>query len=62
MTYDAAGRELTRRIGETITLDHTFDALGRLTEQSVTGRAVAGSSTARTPTAPTATSSASTTP
>lgn len=37
ITYDPAGRELTRRIGETVTLEHTFDPLGRLTTQSVTG-------------------------
>ncbi|MEW2161208.1 putative T7SS-secreted protein [Streptomyces sp. NPDC007189] len=36
-TYDEAGRELTRHIAETITLEHTFDTLGRLTTQSVTG-------------------------
>jgi RHS repeat-associated protein len=36
-TYDIAGRELTRQFGETVTLEHTFDALGRLTTQSVTG-------------------------
>ncbi|MFJ7148708.1 putative T7SS-secreted protein [Streptomyces sp. NPDC100445] len=36
-TYDDAGRELIRRIGGTVTLEHTFDALGRLTTQSVTG-------------------------
>ncbi|MGW3205440.1 DUF6531 domain-containing protein [Streptomyces sp. NPDC001135] len=35
--YDEAGRELTRHIAETITLEHTFDPLGRLTTQSVTG-------------------------
>ncbi|MFI9252823.1 DUF6531 domain-containing protein [Streptomyces sp. NPDC053069] len=35
--YDEAGRELTRHIAETITLQHTFDPLGRLTTQSVTG-------------------------
>jgi RHS repeat-associated protein len=36
-TYDAAGRELTRRVGETVTLDNGFDELGRLTTQSVSG-------------------------
>ncbi|MFD5501316.1 polymorphic toxin type 30 domain-containing protein, partial [Streptomyces sp. NPDC127061] len=34
-SYDEVGRELTRRIGETL-LEHTFDALGRLTAQAVT--------------------------
>ncbi|MFE3496255.1 putative T7SS-secreted protein [Streptomyces sp. NPDC059175] len=34
---DAAGRELTRRIGETVTLTHAFDVMGRLTGQQVTG-------------------------
>jgi hypothetical protein len=28
--YNEAGRELTRRIGETLTLEHTFDALGHI--------------------------------
>ncbi|MFE9473913.1 RHS repeat-associated core domain-containing protein, partial [Streptomyces griseofuscus] len=36
-TYDEAGRELTRRIGDALTLAHTFDPLGRLTTQTVTG-------------------------
>ena len=36
-TYDEVGRELTRQVGEMLTLDHTFDALGRLTTQSVVG-------------------------
>ncbi len=36
-TYDEAGRELSRHIGETVTLEHAFDTLGRLTSQSVTG-------------------------
>ncbi|MEV8021607.1 putative T7SS-secreted protein [Streptomyces sp. NPDC086554] len=34
--YDAAGHELTRHIGDSVTLDHAFDELGRLTTQSVT--------------------------
>lgn len=34
ITYDPAGRELIRRIGETVTLEHTFDPLGRLTTHS----------------------------
>ncbi|MFF4487176.1 putative T7SS-secreted protein [Streptomyces sp. NPDC001544] len=34
--YDEAGRELSRRIGP-LTLEHSFDALGRLTSQSVLG-------------------------
>jgi YD repeat-containing protein len=40
--HDAAGRELARHIGETITLESSFDALGRLTDQHVTsaGRSV----------------------
>ena len=36
-THDEVGRELTRQVGEMLTLDHTFDALGRLTTQSVVG-------------------------
>ncbi|MGW7048283.1 putative T7SS-secreted protein [Streptomyces avermitilis] len=36
--YDEAGRELGRRFGH-ITLEHSFDALGRLTSQSVLGPA-----------------------
>ncbi|OXY94362.1 type IV secretion protein Rhs [Streptomyces diastatochromogenes] len=35
--YDEAGRELSRHIGGTIVLEHTFDTLGCLTSQSVTG-------------------------
>ncbi|MFJ4802222.1 DUF6531 domain-containing protein [Streptomyces murinus] len=35
--YDAAGRELTRHVAETVTVSHTFDPLGRLATQSVTG-------------------------
>jgi len=31
------GRELTRQVGEMLTLEHTFDAVGRLTTQSVVG-------------------------
>ncbi|MFC9645736.1 putative T7SS-secreted protein [Streptomyces mirabilis] len=41
--YDLTGRELTRHIGETVTLANTFDELGRLATQSVTaadGRSV----------------------
>ncbi|MCX4824685.1 DUF6531 domain-containing protein [Streptomyces sp. NBC_01142] len=34
--HDAAGRELTRHIGENLTLAHTFDAAGRLTGQQLT--------------------------
>ncbi|MGW4562287.1 putative T7SS-secreted protein [Streptomyces sp. NPDC004561] len=34
-TYDKAGRELTRHVGGTLTLEHAFDALGRLITQSV---------------------------
>lgn len=36
-TYDEVGRELARRVGEMLTLEHTFDALGRPTTQSVVG-------------------------
>ncbi|MFD7687851.1 DUF6531 domain-containing protein [Streptomyces sp. NPDC059781] len=32
---DEAGREIARHIGETVTLAHTFDMVGRLTRQSV---------------------------
>ncbi|WKX70637.1 RHS repeat-associated core domain-containing protein [Streptomyces sp. XD-27] len=35
--FDEAGRETTRRIGETLTIDHTYDTLGRLTDQRVRG-------------------------
>lgn len=38
-TYDTAGREVTRRIGDSLVLDHAFDSAGRLTAQTVTGRA-----------------------
>ncbi|MGW3110577.1 putative T7SS-secreted protein [Streptomyces sp. NPDC001091] len=34
-TYDAAGREVGRHIGESLSLEHTFDVLGRLKAQSV---------------------------
>lgn len=34
---DAAGQELARRIGGTVTLHHAFDVMGRLTDQHVTG-------------------------
>jgi len=34
--HDAAGRELTRRIGQTITVTNDFDAMGRLTRQAAT--------------------------
>ncbi|MFJ6855053.1 putative T7SS-secreted protein [Streptomyces sp. NPDC091271] len=33
--YDAAGQELARHIGEDITLRHSFDVMGRLTDQRV---------------------------
>ncbi|TGA83131.1 type IV secretion protein Rhs, partial [Streptomyces palmae] len=35
--HDAAGRERVRRIGDTLTLTNTFDPLGRLTTQHLTG-------------------------
>ncbi|WP_406303168.1 DUF6531 domain-containing protein [Streptomyces sp. NBC_00885] len=35
--FDEAGRETTRRIGETLTIDHAYDAVGRLTDQLVRG-------------------------
>ncbi|MFJ5227902.1 RHS repeat-associated core domain-containing protein, partial [Streptomyces sp. NPDC088400] len=35
--FDEAGRETTRRIGDTLTIDHTYDGLGRLTGQLVRG-------------------------
>ncbi|MFJ1569659.1 hypothetical protein ACIOG8_36510 [Streptomyces erythrochromogenes] len=34
---DAAGRELTRRIGDSTALHHTYDAVGRLTTRHITG-------------------------
>ncbi|MEU6902762.1 putative T7SS-secreted protein [Streptomyces virginiae] len=34
---DAAGRELTRRIGDSTALHQTFDAVGRLTSRHITG-------------------------
>ncbi|MEV4970004.1 putative T7SS-secreted protein [Streptomyces scopuliridis] len=34
---DAAGQELVRHIGDTVTLKHAFDVVGRLTGQLVTG-------------------------
>ncbi|MEU7304776.1 DUF6531 domain-containing protein, partial [Streptomyces sp. NPDC007206] len=34
-THDEAGRELACRIGETLTLRHDFDVVGRLTTQSI---------------------------
>ncbi|MFG2653463.1 hypothetical protein [Streptomyces sp. NPDC048436] len=37
-THDLTGNELDRRIDETIALHHAFDALGRLTAQSVSTR------------------------
>ncbi|MCS0601263.1 HNH/endonuclease VII fold putative polymorphic toxin, partial [Streptomyces sp. LP11] len=43
LAYDEAGREISRRIGGTLSLDRAFDALGRVTTQSVsvgTGRVV----------------------
>lgn len=36
-THDAAGRELARHIGESVTLTQAFDPLGRLTKQDLTG-------------------------
>ncbi|WP_323181132.1 hypothetical protein [Streptomyces virginiae] len=33
--FDEAGRETTRRIGETLTIDHAYDDQGRLTDQRV---------------------------
>ena len=35
--FDEAGRETTRRIDDTLTIDHAYDALGRLTGQLVRG-------------------------
>ncbi|WP_262701677.1 MULTISPECIES: DUF6531 domain-containing protein [Streptomyces] len=35
--HDAAGRETTRHIGDALALTHTWDPLGRLTTQSLTG-------------------------
>ncbi|MCX4819181.1 DUF6531 domain-containing protein [Streptomyces sp. NBC_01142] len=35
--FDESGRETTRRIGETLTIDHAYDAAGRLTDQLVRG-------------------------
>ncbi|MEE1756382.1 RHS repeat-associated core domain-containing protein [Streptomyces sp. SP18CS02] len=35
--FDETGRETTRRIGEALTIDHAYDARGRLTEQVVRG-------------------------
>ncbi|MFF4400212.1 RHS repeat-associated core domain-containing protein [Streptomyces sp. NPDC001480] len=37
--YDAAGREVTRRIGDHVTLTSVFDPLGRLNTQTVAGPA-----------------------
>ncbi|MFF4955016.1 DUF6531 domain-containing protein [Streptomyces chattanoogensis] len=34
--YDALGRETSRRLANTFTLEHGIDAMGRLTEQTVT--------------------------
>ncbi|MFH9944577.1 RHS repeat-associated core domain-containing protein [Streptomyces murinus] len=36
-TYDGVGRELSRHLGESIALKNTFDPLGRLSTQLVTG-------------------------
>ncbi|MFF0090740.1 hypothetical protein [Streptomyces canus] len=36
-THDEAGRELTRHIGESVTLTQAFDRLGRLTKHDLTG-------------------------
>ncbi|WP_329100921.1 RHS repeat-associated core domain-containing protein [Streptomyces sp. NBC_01439] len=33
--FDGTGRETTRRIGETLTIDHAYDDQGRLTDQRV---------------------------
>ncbi|MFD4143434.1 RHS repeat-associated core domain-containing protein [Streptomyces sp. NPDC058572] len=35
--FDETGRETTRRIGETLTIHHAYDAVGRLTDQLVRG-------------------------
>ncbi|WP_327295954.1 DUF6531 domain-containing protein [Streptomyces sp. NBC_01197] len=35
-SYDAAGQEVSRDLGTALTLSHTFDELGRLTNQRVT--------------------------
>ncbi|UUA06633.1 DUF6531 domain-containing protein [Streptomyces sp. CRCS-T-1] len=36
-THDAAGRELSRRIGENLRLEQGFDSMGRLTRQELVG-------------------------
>ncbi|WP_328673670.1 DUF6531 domain-containing protein [Streptomyces sp. NBC_00322] len=41
-TYDAAGREVQRRLGDEVALSQTWDATDRLTTQSLTARAVGG--------------------
>ncbi|GGT12269.1 hypothetical protein GCM10014713_00850 [Streptomyces purpureus] len=33
--FDASGREITRRVGAALTMDHVYDAMGRLTGQHV---------------------------
>lgn len=38
-TYDAAGRETERRLGDSVSLTQHWDAANRLTEQTLTGRA-----------------------
>ncbi|MGW6291649.1 putative T7SS-secreted protein [Streptomyces sp. NPDC055058] len=38
-THDAAGRELTRVLGDALTVTSTWDVAGRLTEQDITARA-----------------------
>ncbi|WP_349017341.1 DUF6881 domain-containing protein [Streptomyces solicavernae] len=35
--HDAAGRELTRRVGDALSVTQMYDPLGRLTAQTVTG-------------------------
>ncbi|MFD9034702.1 RHS repeat-associated core domain-containing protein, partial [Streptomyces sp. NPDC059567] len=35
--FDETGRELTRRVGTTLTMDHVYDAVGRLTGQHIRG-------------------------
>ncbi|MFF8970604.1 hypothetical protein [Streptomyces sp. NPDC014995] len=53
-TYDEAGRELARRVGETVTLNHAFDAVGRPPPDDAISAAAGGRtirSTAPTPTA-----------
>lgn len=35
--FDETGREITRRVGTALTMDHTYDAAGRLTGQHIRG-------------------------